>query len=94
MGLQMGKQLLDSNNHIPPKCGTIWVLTILLLIIYTGLLAYHGIKIINHYTANYNPLLPKYSYFITTIRKFKNLKSPLILVSPKKTNLDGTLQTM
>ena len=34
------------------------------------------------------------SYWLTTIRKFKNLKSPLFLVSTKKTNIHGTLQTM
>jgi hypothetical protein len=32
--------------------------------------------------------------YYTTIRKFKNLKSPLFLVSTKKTNIHGTLQTM
>ena len=33
-------------------------------------------------------------YGITTIRKFKNLKSPLFLVSTIKTKFHGTLQTM
>jgi hypothetical protein len=42
-----------------------------------------------------NQLVPFFILkFITTIRKFKNLKSPLFLVSTKKTNIHGTLQTM